>query len=243
MKASVPKLFFCPGSASYTPVTQGSRWRIASRQLRKPTTPSALAFFVVDRAPSGFPFGCAVQNPITPFAQTLPTRPLFPQNTAPQTLSPTALTHCSHAPKHSSLAAGKSQDKAFHPQKKLGLPQRKGKSVAAKAHASRSKGQFRRMAGHKAEARRGEARKWMLGAEQRQFRGRSKEARARARQFSAGKAPKRREGRRGEQGKLGAKTENQPASPRDPQPAPESQQLLGRFPPVCCRDGAAAMPR
>ena len=109
MKASVPKLFFCPGSASYTPVTQGSRWRVASRQLRKPTTPSALAFFVVDRAPSGFPFGCAVQNPITPFAQTLPTRPLFPQNTAPQTLSPTALTHCSHAPKHSSLAAGLSQ--------------------------------------------------------------------------------------------------------------------------------------
>ena len=92
MKASVPKLFFCPGSASSTPVTQGSRWRVASRQLRKPTTPSALAFFVVDRAPSGFPFGCAVQNPITPFAQTLPTRPLFPQNTAPQTLSPTALT-------------------------------------------------------------------------------------------------------------------------------------------------------
>ena len=92
VKASVPKLFFCPGSASYTPVTQGSRWRVASRQLRKPTTPSALAFFVVDRAPSGFPFGCAVQNPITPFAQTLPTRPLFPQNTAPQTLSPTALT-------------------------------------------------------------------------------------------------------------------------------------------------------
>jgi hypothetical protein len=96
VKASVPKLFFCPGSASYTPVTQGSRWRVASRQLRKPTTPSALAFFVVDRAPSGFPFGCAVQNPITPLTPTLPTRPLFPQNTAPQTLSPTALTHCSH---------------------------------------------------------------------------------------------------------------------------------------------------
>ena len=224
MKASVPKLFFCPGSASYTPVTQGSRWRVASRQLRKPTTPSALAFFVVDRAPSGFPFGCAVQNPIIPLTPTLPTRPLFPQNTAPQTLSPTALTHCSHAPKHSSLAAGKSQDKAFHPQKKRGLPERKGKTEAAKAHASRRKGQFRRTAGHKAEAR-----KWMLGAEQRQF--------------SAGKAPKRREERRGEHGKLGAKTENQPASPRDPQPAPESQQLLGRFPPVCRRNGAAAMPR
>ena len=153
MKASVPKLFFCPGSASYTPVTQGSRWRVASRQLRKPTTPSALAFFVVDRAPSGFPFGCAVQNPITPLTPTLPTRPLFPQNTAPQTLSPTALTHCSHAPKHSSLAAGKSQDKAFHPQKKRGLPERKGKTEAAKARASRRKGQFRRTAGHKAEAR------------------------------------------------------------------------------------------
>ena len=48
--------------------------------------------------------------------------------------------------------------------------------------------------------------------------------------FRAGKAPKRRERGRGEQGKLGAKTENQPASLRDPQPAPESQQLLGRFP-------------
>ena len=88
MKASVPKLFFCPGSASYTPVTQGSRWRGASRQLRKPTTPSALAFFVVVRAPSGFPFGCAVQNPITPLTPTLPTRPPLPKNTGPQTLLP-----------------------------------------------------------------------------------------------------------------------------------------------------------
>jgi hypothetical protein len=61
--------------------------------------------------------------------------------------------------------------------------------------------------------------------------------------FRAGKAPKRRERRRGEQGKLGAKTENQPASLRDPQPAPESQQLLGRFPQGRRRDGAAAMPR
>jgi hypothetical protein len=88
VKASVPKLFFCPGSASYTPVTQGSRWRVASRQLRKPTTPSALAFFVVVRAPSGFPFGCAVQNPITPLTPTLPTRPPLPKNTGPQTLLP-----------------------------------------------------------------------------------------------------------------------------------------------------------
>jgi hypothetical protein len=91
VKASVPKLFFCPGSASYTPVSQGSRWRVASRQLRKPTTSSALAFFVVVRAPLGFPFDCAVQNLITPFTPSLPTRPPSTQNTDPQTLSHAAL--------------------------------------------------------------------------------------------------------------------------------------------------------
>ena len=156
MKASVPKLFFCPGSASYTPVTQGSRWRIASRQLRKPTTPSALAFFVVVRAPSGFPFSCAVQNPITPFPTPLPTRPLIPQNTAPQRLSPPSphLPNASRSPRSKSIqgrskriseagrryseegpqmleagnASGFRLDKAIQMRKQCALPARKGKS-------------------------------------------------------------------------------------------------------------------
>ena len=45
VKASVPKLFGCPGAASSTPASRGSRWRVARWRLRKPTTPSALAFF------------------------------------------------------------------------------------------------------------------------------------------------------------------------------------------------------
>ena len=117
MKASVPKLFFCPGSASYTPVTQGSRWRVASRQLRKPTTPSALAFFVVDRASSGFPFSCAVQNPITPFTPPLPTRPLFPKNTDPQRLSTAALT-LTNAPRFPNGKAFQTRNKAIHSRNK-----------------------------------------------------------------------------------------------------------------------------
>jgi hypothetical protein len=40
VKASVPKLFDCPGAASFTPGFRGSRWRVASQRLRKPTTPS-----------------------------------------------------------------------------------------------------------------------------------------------------------------------------------------------------------
>jgi hypothetical protein len=117
VKASVPKLFFCPGSASYTPVTQGSRWRVASRQLRKPTTPSALAFFVVDRASSGFPFSCAFQNPITPFTPPLPTRPLFPKNTDPQRLSTAALT-LTNAPRFPNGKAFQTRKKAIHSRNK-----------------------------------------------------------------------------------------------------------------------------
>ena len=152
MKASVPKLFFCPGSASYTPVTQGSRWRVASRQLRKPTTPSALAFFVVVRAPSGFPFGGAVQNPITPFTPTLPTRPPLPKNTDPQTLFP--LVTASLLPKPKAFQtrkiraqpAGKHQAKAFQRRKKA-------RTSCSQRHFTGGARHFRRTAGRKTEAR------------------------------------------------------------------------------------------
>ena len=132
MKASVPKLFFCPGSASYTPVSQGSRWRVASRQLRKPTTPSALAFFVVVRAPLGFPFGCAVQNPITPFTPTLPTRPPSTQNTDPQTLSHAAppLANASRLPRSKAFQR---RNKPKQTRRSRSLPAGKGISAAGKA--------------------------------------------------------------------------------------------------------------
>ena len=153
MKASVPKLFFCPGSASYTPVTQGSRWRVASRQLRKPTTPSALAFFVVVRAPSGFPFGGAVQNPITPLTPTLPTRPPLPQNTGPQTLFPPAhhlpnaspLRLASHRTRHFTRrnSAGFRIAKANQRRQIRALPARKASSGARGTDAGGGAKQFR----------------------------------------------------------------------------------------------------
>ena len=56
VKASVPKLFSCPGAASSTPASQGSQKRVARWRLRKPTTSSALASFAVGSALPGFPF-------------------------------------------------------------------------------------------------------------------------------------------------------------------------------------------
>ena len=43
VKASVPKLFSCPGASASSPLSGSSRRNVASRQLRKPTTPVALA--------------------------------------------------------------------------------------------------------------------------------------------------------------------------------------------------------
>ena len=135
MKASVPKLFFCPGSASYTPVTQGSRWRVASRQLRKPTTPSALAFFVVERAPSGFPFGCAVQNPITPLTPTLPTRPPLTKNTDPQSLSDAALPLANPSPFHNLKAFQREEHRSWGRCKAV-QPRKKANQRHSRAHSN-----------------------------------------------------------------------------------------------------------
>ena len=47
VKASVPKLFSCPGASASSPLSGSSRRNVASRQLRKPTTPVALASLAV----------------------------------------------------------------------------------------------------------------------------------------------------------------------------------------------------
>ena len=94
--------------------TQKTYNTVGSRLLRR--RPRSLGVPFRLRSPKSY-------HPIRPDAANQAT---FPTKHCPTN----AFTHCSHAPKHSSLAAGKSQDKAFHPQKKLGLPQRKGKSVA-----------------------------------------------------------------------------------------------------------------
>lgn len=69
MKASVPKLFGCPGAAA--PPLPGLSRLAVSRRPQKPTTPSALASLVVGPRCRGFCLSRAVQKSTTAASEAL----------------------------------------------------------------------------------------------------------------------------------------------------------------------------